>query len=181
MLSVVSLITGSVALTVIGCAALQDVRERLIDNRFSLMLLVLAAIHHVSIADGPLQWLAISGGAGCVAATLLLAGYALWRAGGLGGGDVKLLVAAAFFVGVEGVATLLVGTVLAGGVLALVLLIWPVALRQLPPMLPLSMMPPAAAQLVSGAAGTPRSIPYGVAIATGAALAIVPSLPPVIG
>lgn len=173
MLSFVPLFVCGTALTLIGCAALQDVRERLIANRFSLLLLPLATLNHATSADSFSQWLSLSGGALTVAVAVFLVGFLLWRLGGLGGGDVKLLTAAAFFVGLDGATTLLVGTVLAGGILALAWLIVPTVF----PAVTASVAGPAS----SSGGGGRRSIPYGVAIAAGATCAIVPSLPTVIG
>lgn len=173
MLSLVHLFVGGAALTLIGCAALQDVQERLIANRFAVLILPLAMLHHGTIADSLSQWLSLICGALSVAAAIIFAGFLLWRLGGLGGGDVKLLAASALFVGVDGAITLLVGTVLAGGVLALAYL---VGLMLLPTVTTLT------ANLGSArGAGCRRSIPYGVAIAAGATCAIVPSLPTVFG
>lgn len=173
MLPFLPLFVGGTALTLIGCAALQDVRERLIANRFSLLLLPLALLNHATVADGFSQWLSLSGGALAVATAVFLVGYLLWRLGGLGGGDVKLLAAAAFFVGLDGITTLLVGTVLAGGILALAWLIVPTGLPAVTALI--------AGPASSGDAAGKRSLPYGVAIAAGATCAIVPSLPTVIG
>jgi prepilin peptidase CpaA len=173
LLSYLPLLLGAAALTVVGCAALQDVRERLIANRYSIVLLLLAALQHAATAPSPTAWLMATGQTLAVAGALFLVGFLLWRMGGLGGGDVKLLVAAAFFVGPDGIIVLLVGTVLAGGVLALVHLAVGAMLPAVTGLVAHSALP--------ASAGGRRSIPYGVAIATGAACAIVPSLPPVIG
>jgi prepilin peptidase CpaA len=172
LLSYLPLLIGGAALAVIGCAALQDMRERLISNRFSFLLMPLGLVHHAMGADSMAQWLSLIGFALTVAATLLIVGALLWLLGGLGGGDVKLLVAAAFFVGADGTVTLLVGTSLAGGALALAYLF-------VPPVLP-ALDVPIAGPTPSAAAGR-RSVPYGVAIATGAAFTILSSLPSVIG
>jgi Flp pilus assembly protein protease CpaA len=56
--------------------------------------------------------------AGAVFAGVALLMLAVWRAGLLGGGDVKLAAAASLFVPPPGVATFLLATALAGGVLA---------------------------------------------------------------
>ena len=173
MLSIVSLSVGSAAIAVIGCAALQDVRERLIANRYSLILLLLAVAHHACRADSFVGWLEASGGALMVATALFVPGFLLWRAGGLGGGDVKLLVAAGCFVGVDGIAVLLVGTALTGGVLAPAYVLLP----KLSPLVAWRFAGPAALRTDD----RPRSLPYGVAIATGFAGAVVPSLAMLIG
>ena len=173
MHSFVTLLVNGAALALLGFAALQDMRERLIANRCSLLLLPLGLVHHAMGADSMAQWLSLTGVALTLAVILLIVGGLLWRVGGLGGGDVKLLVAAVFFVGADGSLTLLVGTALAGGVLAIAYLF-------VPPVLPAPDVPVTGPAL-SGAAGRRISVPYGVAIATGAAFTIVSSLPTVIG
>ncbi len=173
MPSFVPLLVGAAALALIGCAALQDIRERLIADRFSLLLLALAPLQHAAHASGLAAWLALVAGALAVAAAIFAVGFLLWRLGGLGGGDVKLLVAAGAFVGPDGIVALLAGTVLAGGVLALAEL----GRAALSPVVATLAGSPSA----PAAAGARRTIPYGMAIAAGAACAIVPSLPPLIG
>ena len=54
--------------------------------------------------------------------TLLIVGTALFAAGRLGGGDVKLLAATGLWFDIRGGAVMLVSVLLAGGVLALVIL-----------------------------------------------------------
>ena len=173
MLALVHLAIAIAALTLVVVAALQDVRERLIANRLSLLLLGTGVLHHMVTAASIAEWLAIAGGALAVAAIVFLVGFALWRLGSLGGGDVKLLVAATFFVGLDGVSVLLAGTALAGGALALAYLLAPAFL----PMLADRYTRPDA----PAPGGHQRSLPYGVAIAAGLAYAVVPSLPILIG
>jgi prepilin peptidase CpaA len=57
-----------------------------------------------------------------VALTVFAVALLPWRAGALGGGDVKLLSASALAVALPSVPSLLIGTVLGGGILALVFL-----------------------------------------------------------
>lgn len=173
MLALVHLAIAIAALTLVVVAALQDVRERLIANRLSLLLLGMGVLHHMVTAASVAEWLAIAGGAFAVAAIVLLVGFALWRLGSLGGGDVKLLVAAAFFVGLDGVLVLFAGTALAGGALALAYLLVPAFL----PILACRFTGPDA----QSSSGPRRSLPYGVAIAAGLACAVVPSVPILIG
>lgn len=171
MLLIAQMTVGAVALTVAFYAALRDVRERIVPNRLCALLLVLGVPRHLLSAEGHWDWIA-AGSTLAVAMLILGVGFVLWRLGGLGGGDVKLLAAAAFFVGPAGVVPLIVGTALAGGVLALACLSSP-------------LLPPVAVLLSRQAfpmAGTAsRSLPYGVAIAAGMALAVVPTLPLMIG
>ena len=63
---------------------------------------------------------------------VLAAGMALWAPGWLGGGDVKLLAAGALWFGWPDVVSFLVWSMLAGGVLALVL----VLARRIAPAIP---------------------------------------------
>ena len=164
---------GILALTILAAAALQDVRERLIANRLVVLLLGLGVLRHMALATGFADWLAIAGSAFALAAVVFLVGFVIWRFGSLGGGDVKLLVAAAFFVGPDGALLLFAGTALAGGILALAYLL-------VPKVLPL-LVARFADRAALGTDDRPRSLPYGVAIATGFAGAVVPSLPMLIG
>jgi len=93
---------------------------------------------------------------------VLAAGFALYAAGLFGAGDAKLMAAAALWFGWPASMPFIVYTVLAGGVLAVVVLIWNL-LR--------------ADQEIRGHSWISRferfkpSVPYGVAIAAGAILA----------
>ena len=173
MLALVHLTIGIAAIMVVTVAALQDVRERLIGNRLVVQLLGAGILHQVMLADGFTDWLTIAGSALALAAIVFAIGFVTWRLGGLGGGDVKLLVAACFFVGSEGALVLFAGVALAGGALALAYLVMP---RFLP--IPTAPSAPAAAL---GSKDHSPTLPYGVAIAAGFACAVVPSLPILIG
>jgi prepilin peptidase CpaA len=173
LLALAHLAIGLAALTVVTVAALQDIRERLIANRLVVLLLGLGVLRHVAVAPSATDWLVIAGGALALAAGIFVVGFLIWRLGSLGGGDVKLLVAAAFFVGLDGALVLLVGTALAGGALALAYLLVPPFL----PLLTVRFIGP----IDLAASGAERTLPYGVAIAAGLACAVVPSLPILIG
>lgn len=91
---------------------------------------------------------------------LLVAGTPLFAAGKLGGGDVKLLAAVGLWFSVKSAATMLIAVLLAGGVLALMVLVlrafsWSEAARQ-------------RAVILRPKGG----IPYGAAIAAGALIAM---------
>ena len=91
---------------------------------------------------------------------LLLIGTPFFAAGKLGGGDVKLLAAAGLWFTIKGAATMLICVMLAGGVLAIVVLIlrsfsWSEEARK-------------RAVILRPKGG----IPYGVAIAAGALVAV---------
>ena len=93
---------------------------------------------------------------------VLAAGFTLYAAGLFGGGDAKLMAAAALWFGWPASMPFIVYTVLAGGVLAVVLLIWNLVKSD---------------QEIRGHSWISRfgrfkpSVPYGVAIAAGAVLA----------
>lgn len=169
---------GVAALSTVIMAAWSDLRTRLIANRLPVILLGLALPLHALEATDWQQAATAGGAALALAALVFVLGYALWRLGGVGGGDVKLLVAATFLVGTGGFATLLVGTALTGGLLALACLV-------VPARLPFAGCHLAAltGPAMSAEGGTPTrpGIPYGVAIASGTAFAIVPTLPLIIG
>lgn len=178
MLEIAHLFVGAAALTVLLVAAMQDVRQRLIANRLSLALLALGLARHTlaAIVSGSLSWTVFLPAA--AALSVFAVGYALWRTGGVGGGDVKLLAATAFFVGPDSIGALIMLTVLVGGLIALGY-VGLSALRSLAAMLwPTVVAPPPG----DNASTAPRpTIPYGVAIAVGAAAIILPSLPTVLG
>lgn len=84
---------------------------------------------------------------------LLVVGTAAFSAGFVGGGDVKLLAAVGLWIPIGAAPSLLLATFSAGGVLALIaLLSWRL-------------------HKSGGARAASRQIPYGVAIAIGAAIA----------
>ena len=91
-----------------------------------------------------------------VFAALMAIGFALFSAGRLGGGDVKLFAAAGLWFDLDGALTMMMYVFLAGGVLALLIL----GLR----MFGWSERARGRIQLLRAGAG----IPYGVAIASGA-------------
>jgi len=88
----------------------------------------------------------------------LVIGFALFAPGWIGGGDAKLFAAAALWFGWPEILAFLIHTVLAGGVLVILLL----ALRWLAPRLP------ALGSRVEGTAlAINAPVPYGIAIAAG--------------
>jgi len=94
---------------------------------------------------------------------VLAAGMALWAPGWLGGGDVKLLAAGALWFGWPDVVSFLVWSMLAGGVLALVL----VLARRIAPAIPQM-----AGRLTGTALAPGAPAPYGIAIAAGALITL---------
>jgi len=139
----------------LAAGALYDIRHYIIPN---LVSLALAGLFALTALAGAVDWWPHVG----TAAAVLAGGVGLLYLGKIGGGDAKFLSAAALWAGPHGVLELLVNVALAGGVLALVL----IALRRA-----------VAAGWTGGGWGpVPRllrpgeAVPYGVAIAAGAAL-----------
>ena len=99
-----------------------------------------------------------------VGVVALLIGMGLFAAGWVGGGDAKLLAASCLWMGMSGFAPFLIWTGLAGGAFCLLLM----TARQYFPMLAPSVSQGWVANLMQ-----PKgAIPYGVAIAVGALLAL---------
>lgn len=142
-----------------GLAAACDIDSLRIPNRLVAALVLLYPVY-VLASPSPVDWT----GALAMAAAALVVGFLVWRFGWLGAGDAKLLAAALLWVGPTAALTLLLIMGLAGGVLALVIA---TDLRF------------AAANLVrgllhnSGEAFMRQEVPYGVAIAAGAFVAVV--------
>ncbi|MBR0960091.1 A24 family peptidase [Bradyrhizobium japonicum] len=136
-----------------------DVATRMIRNDVCLLLALLGIAGQLA---SPMQ-LAES----LIAATILfLLLFALYQRGGIGGGDVKLLVALAIGLPPTGLIQLLAVTSLAGGVLALVHLVMRV--------LPHPRLAPVGSSLARRVYAIERwrhmrhaPLPYGVAIACG--------------
>lgn len=138
------------ALLLLAAAAEDAARLRI--SNFLCVAILAAAFVAVAIA-GPERalWQNV-----VVFGTLLTVGTALFAAGKLGGGDVKLLAAAGLWFDIRGGALMLTSVLLAGGVLALIIL----AFR----MFDWSDTARDRVQVLRPGAG----IPYGVAIAIGA-------------
>jgi prepilin peptidase CpaA len=112
-ISAVLLIAGLAALVFAG---LHDVAVRTVPDWVSLALFGDGLV--LRLLDGGRSWLW-----GLVAAlAVLLICATFWRLRWMGGGDVKLLTAAAIFVKPMLVPTLIAGTALTGGLVALVYL-----------------------------------------------------------
>jgi prepilin peptidase CpaA len=150
-----TLVLGFFAALVIA-AALKDLSSFTIPNWISIAL-ALGFAPAALIVGAPLGAIGISFAVGL---GMLFVGAAMFALGWIGGGDAKLMAAAALWLGLKGVAPFALYTALAGGALALLL----VALRSawLRPFVD------------AGPAWTRRlatpgeSAPYGVAIAVGA-------------
>lgn len=103
-------------LLVLGATAC-DLRAREIPDAFPLAVLVLALVRQ-ALGWSDLSWAAA--GAGFFVA--LVVGLLLFKSGGFGGGDAKLLAALGALLGPTGFLGLFVCIGLAGGVLSLVAL-----------------------------------------------------------
>jgi prepilin peptidase CpaA len=148
-------VLGLFAALVIG-AAVRDLASFTIPNWISIAL-ALAFAPAALLAGVPLPEIGVSVAVG---AGMLVIGAAMFAFGWIGGGDAKLMAAAAIWVGLRGLAPFAIYTALAGGLLALSL----VALRSAW-LRPLAAGGPGWTQRLA----TPgESAPYGVAIAAGA-------------
>ena len=141
-------------------AALFDIRKFIIPNWISLSLVALFVAANLVLPFAA-AWLSHFAAMGIA----LLVGLALFRFRILGGGDVKLLAAAALWAGTDHLLELAIYIGVAGGTFALAL----IAARRL-------LMSLLVAQTVFESVTLPRlllpgeQIPYGVAIAAGAIL-----------
>ena len=138
-------------------AALFDLATRRIPDAFALAIVAGFALAAVSGAIGTS---ALAGHLG--AGAMVFAGAAaLFFAGWMGGGDVKLMSAAALWIGAGGTPRFLVLVALAGGVVALAV----IAVRLL-------VRDPRA--VLRRAFDSEEGLPYGVAIAASALIAGLP-------
>jgi len=128
--------------TLLLWAAGEDVRRLIIPNWISLAIAGLYPLH-VLLGPAAVDWLSAAG----LAALTLAVGFALFAANLVGGGDVKLMAAVALWAGPSDFPLLITVTAVAGGVVALALL--------------LSRWRSRKAETRSGV------MPYGVAIAAG--------------
>jgi prepilin peptidase CpaA len=150
-----TIVLGLFAALVIG-AAVRDLASFTIPNWISIALA--AAFAPAALLVGvPLPEIGVGLAVG---AGMLVVGAGMFALGWIGGGDAKLMAAAALWVGLRGLAPFAIYTALAGGLLALAL----VALRSAW-LRPLAAAGPGWTQRLA----TPgEAAPYGVAIAVGA-------------
>lgn len=138
-------------------AALRDMVTLTIPNWMNLALLALFV--PAAFASG-LGW-TLAGLHLLTALAAFVVTFGLYAVGAFGGGDAKMIPAVLIWIGPAGVLPFLVGMAFGGGILALVLIL---ARKYVPT--PLA--PPFAEKILTRNAG----IPYGVAIAAGALLAM---------
>jgi prepilin peptidase CpaA len=96
-----------------------DVRSRRVPNFLTLPGIACGLLLH--LAFGGWAQLGLAAGAGLICGLIFLV---FWLAGGMGAGDVKLIAAVACLAGLPHVASLLILTALAGGVMALAMAMW---------------------------------------------------------
>lgn len=151
-----------------GMGAICDVRTRRIPNRLTGPGILVGLLLHLGLGG----WRSMGGAAlaGLLAGTIFLIFY---LGGGLGAGDVKLIVAVGCCAGLGGIASVLLGTALLGGVFAIVLALLHHRLKE-------SLVNTGRLMVYHGRSGlrphpdlnlsNPRTLrlPYGLAIAAGA-------------
>jgi prepilin peptidase CpaA len=144
---------------VMAFAGAMDLLTMTIPNRISL------ALAASFVAAAPLAGLSLEGWLSHIGAGVLVlaAGIIMFSRGWLGGGDAKLLAAAALWVGFDDLLVYCTQVAVLGGLLALLVVVY----RRLP--VPHAASPGWAVRLHERGTG----IPYGLAIA-GAALMIYP-------
>jgi prepilin peptidase CpaA len=148
---------------VMAAAAFEDFRRLVIPNLLPIILCVLWPLY---FAAAP-SWYGALAAIGCAAAVFFV-GALLCARGLLGGGDVKLLAAAALWAGPAGTPTLLMLTAVLGGALALFLLL-PLGGHIVMAARALLGQPPAEPKR-----GLATPVPYGVAIAGAALIVTLP-------
>jgi len=136
-------------------AAAEDAVRLRISNITVLLVIVAAVIAAIVVGPTSALWQNLA-----VFAALLAVGTPMFAAGKLGGGDVKLLAALGLWFNLKGALWMLLDVVLAGGVLAILI----IALRSL------GWSEKIRRRVVLLRPG--GGIPYGVAIAAGALIAM---------
>jgi len=145
-------------------AATHDLAARTIPNALPAFLAGGGFLLHLAVGDLP--------AAMAVAALVFVVALIFWFCGWLGGGDVKLLGAAALAVPVSGVVSFILGVGVAGGVLALLYLL----ARRLVPAARVPTPVSLAARVWRAECWRIRRggpLPYGVAIAIGGVLTLL--------
>jgi prepilin peptidase CpaA len=118
MAPLIEILLLAALLVLLGWACYSDAISFTIPNRISLAVLALYPGHAV------LAWPAVDvPGALAMAAAVLAIGFVAFLLGWIGGGDVKLAAALALWAGPERLAELLIVSALAGGLLAVAVLL----------------------------------------------------------
>lgn len=143
-------------MSLLAAAAVQDALQLRISNLLSGAVLLLAVVVIFVVGPEVRLWENL-----VVFVATLAVGTFLFSRGGLGGGDVKLLAATGLWFDLEGAFRFLVSTAIAGGLVALIIIL----IRQF------GWSDAAKERYVT--LRHRGGIPYGIAIAAGAALAIL--------
>jgi prepilin peptidase CpaA len=108
-------------------SACHDIAVRTVPNSAAVVLICIGIA--LRLTEGPLSAL---GWSALIAFSVLLVTFMFWRLGWMGGGDVKLLAGASFFLPptLAAQAHLISGTALAGGVLAVLYLLVSMVMRR---------------------------------------------------
>jgi len=106
-------------LVVLAVAVITDVRTGKIKNWLTLPAIAAGLIVHLTLGGIP-EFLTSFYGFGVMAVCAMI----LWSLGILGGGDVKLLGAVGALAGLNLVASVLLYGAIAGGILAIIVLVW---------------------------------------------------------
>lgn len=164
----IDLLLVQIVIVLLVWGAVSDAASFRIPNRITAAIVLLYPAHALA-APQPVEWL----GACLIAAGIFALGILAFARGWFGGGDVKLLAATSLWAGPAMFPSMLLVTGLAGGLLGIVVLLW----SRLGWMLPYG--------FAAGSAGTGEGerrpsfrthVPYGVAIAAGGIVAILPLL-----
>jgi prepilin peptidase CpaA len=150
-------------------ATVCDLRRRRIPNAISGLVFV-SGLGANAYLHGILAL-----GSGLAASLALLAVlFPAWRAGGIGGGDVKLAVAVGAWVGLAHLVSFVLASALAGGVVAAVVYVFasPAARAEVKANLVLASAHGQMPDVPSHRKGH-VSVPYAVAISAGAAVALL--------
>lgn len=160
-----SLVTGSFAALFLGCmimAATYDLTSYTIPNYLSLILLA----GFVSLGIFQELGLSVIGSHFSAGIALLAIGWTLFALGVVGGGDAKFMAASGIWIGWSEMLDYLLVFSVAGGVLALLLLLF----RRLPLPEPIREV-----AWIAQLHGPGHGVPYGVALSIGA-VATMPHL-----
>jgi prepilin peptidase CpaA len=148
----------SVAATVVFLiASYHDIRHRSIPNTLPIAVAAVAVVKWLLIGQLTVALWALAAAAAAFVITAIM-----FTQGWIGGGDVKLISAAIFFLGAPAAPDFLLLTALIGGVIALLILLGLGRARQRP----------AVETGATPATAEVPTIPYGVAIAA-AAIAVI--------
>jgi len=129
-------------------AAISDLRHRIIANKIPIAICIAYTIYALTryfALDVPFAEIGLELISGVV---MLVAGFALFAANIMGGGDAKLLAALALFVGIHNIAAFLMLVAVSGGIVAIGT--WLYARRQ-----------------KNDEIGSSPEVPYGIAISVG--------------